>query len=543
MSSSDRGLGGQGGDEERGTLHRRPEDQLPGATNGRLRPARGPWRGSTSGPVDPRGWAPPTACTRHETGVATPIDRAVARAFRKARGLHGSPRLHADLLEDGWKDSEKTVADSVLGQGLVARRSKRRNGLTRQHKTAPKFPDCCVATSPRTVRTPVGGRNDRDPHSCGEVVPGFRDRPLLPASAGCRHVPAPGRRAGVRAIEMAVAARGGRDAIWREEEASHLSHRPLLDLHRERVHDAVPPARHPAVDDRVGSCFDNVPRRRSSPPWSGGPLTPTSSTTPAGPSRRTGLVLRVSQPRPPAQHDRDDEPDQLREHRGPRPGIRVEKPSTNPGEPQTTSRSGSGSKAAQAGHRVLFATATEWVARLQAAHSAGRLTEELARLRRYGLLIVDKVGYILFEQDAANLFFQLVSSRYEHASLILTSNLPSARWGDGFGDQVVAAAMIRPHRPPRRGHHPQRQQPPTQEPESTPCPPPGQRTRHTKLLTFRPSKVLRFRASPTFPYVFLDATYCKARLGGARNGKGSRVVSQGISGGGCGDDGHHVRPA
>jgi len=52
------------------------------------------------------------------------------------------------------------------------------------------------------------------------------------------------------------------------------------------------------------------------------------------------------------------------------------------------------------------------------------------------------VGYIPFEQDAANLFFQLVSSRYEHASLILTSNLPFARWGDVFGDQAVAAAMI-----------------------------------------------------------------------------------------------------
>lgn len=67
---------------------------------------------------------------------------------------------------------------------------------------------------------------------------------------------------------------------------------------------------------------------------------------------------------------------------------------------------------------------------------------QLTRLRRYGLIIVDEVGYIPFEQDAANLFFQLVSSRYEHASLILTSNLPFARWGDVFGDQVVAAAMI-----------------------------------------------------------------------------------------------------
>ena len=73
---------------------------------------------------------------------------------------------------------------------------------------------------------------------------------------------------------------------------------------------------------------------------------------------------------------------------------------------------------------MLFATATEWVTRLTDAHRAGRLPQELTRLRRYGLIIVDEVGYLPFEQDAANLFFQLVSSRYEHASLILTSNLP-----------------------------------------------------------------------------------------------------------------------
>ncbi len=58
------------------------------------------------------------------------------------------------------------------------------------------------------------------------------------------------------------------------------------------------------------------------------------------------------------------------------------------------------------------------------AHRLGRLPAELARLRRYGLIIIDEVGYLPFEQDAANLVFQLVSSRYEHASLILTSNLP-----------------------------------------------------------------------------------------------------------------------
>ena len=101
-----------------------------------------------------------------------------------------------------------------------------------------------------------------------------------------------------------------------------------------------------------------------------------------------------------------------------------------------------GVQACRHGNRVLFATATDWVTRLSDAHRAGKLAAELAKLRRYGLIIIDEVGYLPFEQDAANLFFQLVSSRYEHASLVLTSNLPFSGWGGVFGDQVVAAAMI-----------------------------------------------------------------------------------------------------
>jgi DNA replication protein DnaC len=113
-----------------------------------------------------------------------------------------------------------------------------------------------------------------------------------------------------------------------------------------------------------------------------------------------------------------------------------------PGTGKTHLATALGIAACHAGHRVLFATATDWVTRLQDAHARGRLAGELTRLRRYGLIVIDEVGYLPFEQDAANLFFQLVSSRYEHASLILTSNLPFARWGEVFGDQTVAAAMI-----------------------------------------------------------------------------------------------------
>ena len=113
-----------------------------------------------------------------------------------------------------------------------------------------------------------------------------------------------------------------------------------------------------------------------------------------------------------------------------------------PGTGKTHLATGIAIRACQAGHRVLFATASQWVDRLAAAHHGGTLQAELVRLTRYPLLVVDEVGYIPFEPEAANLFFQLVSSRYERASLIVTSNKPFGRWGEVFGDDVVAAAMI-----------------------------------------------------------------------------------------------------
>ncbi|WP_197466861.1 ATP-binding protein, partial [Tsukamurella pseudospumae] len=75
-------------------------------------------------------------------------------------------------------------------------------------------------------------------------------------------------------------------------------------------------------------------------------------------------------------------------------------------------------------------------------HQAGRLEAELKKIKRYKLIIVDEIGYIPFDPDAANLFFQLVSTRYEQGSIMVTSNLPFGRWGETFSDDIVAAAMI-----------------------------------------------------------------------------------------------------
>src|SRR5881397_358687 len=99
-------------------------------------------------------------------------------------------------------------------------------------------------------------------------------------------------------------------------------------------------------------------------------------------------------------------------------------------------------RACLAGHRVQFATATQWVARLSEAKRQGSLESELRRLSFIPLLVVDEVGYIPFDPEAANLMFSLVSSRYERASMIVTSNKPFSAWGEIFGDDVAATAMI-----------------------------------------------------------------------------------------------------
>jgi DNA replication protein DnaC len=101
-----------------------------------------------------------------------------------------------------------------------------------------------------------------------------------------------------------------------------------------------------------------------------------------------------------------------------------------------------GVQAARRGYRVAFASAQDWVGRLAAAKKAGKLEEELERLRRVPLVIVDEVGYIPFDPDAAALFFALVASRYERASLIVSSNKTFSSWAEIFGDAVAVAALV-----------------------------------------------------------------------------------------------------
>ena len=101
-----------------------------------------------------------------------------------------------------------------------------------------------------------------------------------------------------------------------------------------------------------------------------------------------------------------------------------------------------GREAIVAGYTVLFTGAMPLVASLAKAHADGRLEERLTHFAKPKLLIVDELGYLPLEPDAAHLFFQLVSRRYERGATLITSNRAVGEWGAVFGDAVVATAIL-----------------------------------------------------------------------------------------------------
>jgi DNA replication protein DnaC len=93
-----------------------------------------------------------------------------------------------------------------------------------------------------------------------------------------------------------------------------------------------------------------------------------------------------------------------------------------------------GLKAIEAGYRVLFTTAAHLIATLTKAHAEVYTTPRL--------LIIDEIGYLPIDRVGANLFFQLISRRYERGPMILTSNQSFGAWGEVFGDRIIATAIL-----------------------------------------------------------------------------------------------------
>jgi putative transposase len=193
--------------------------------------------------------ATPTEVRRRE------LDVAVKAAFEASRCTYGSPRIHADLVEAGWTVSVNTVADSMRRQGLQGRKPKRRNGLTRQDKTAPKFPDRLRRDFTASVpNTKWCGDMTEIPTDEGKLylatVLDLFSRKLL----ACPTSQHPDAQLAGDAIKMATAVRGGRTmidgVIFHTDRGSTYTAKDFTKLCcRIGVVQSM---------GRVGSCFDNA---------------------------------------------------------------------------------------------------------------------------------------------------------------------------------------------------------------------------------------------------------------------------------------------
>ena len=94
------------------------------------------------------------------------------------------------------------------------------------------------------------------------------------------------------------------------------------------------------------------------------------------------------------------------------------------------------------GHSVLFTTLSELAQALESASHPGLMRQRLRRYSAPSLLVIDEVGYTKLSPEQAHYFFELVTARYEHGSIILTSNTSFAGWGTLLGDEVLATALL-----------------------------------------------------------------------------------------------------
>jgi DNA replication protein DnaC len=104
--------------------------------------------------------------------------------------------------------------------------------------------------------------------------------------------------------------------------------------------------------------------------------------------------------------------------------------------------SGLGHALIDAGRRVLFVRCSELVQRLQTARRDLRLAQELAKLDRFDLLILDDLSYVRRDQAETSALFELIAERYERKSIAITANTPFSQWGEVFVDAAMTVAAV-----------------------------------------------------------------------------------------------------
>ena len=114
----------------------------------------------------------------------------------------------------------------------------------------------------------------------------------------------------------------------------------------------------------------------------------------------------------------------------------------SPGVGKTHLATAIGIENAKNNHSTYFINCNDLIQALKKAYSQNRLDDKLKTLSKYKLLIIDEVGYLPIDIEASNMLFQLINKRYEKNSTIITTNKPFAKWGELFGDNMIANAIL-----------------------------------------------------------------------------------------------------
>jgi putative transposase len=183
------------------------------------------------------------------------LDKRVRERFEDSGRTYGSPRVHADLIAEGWRVGVNTVADSMRRQGLQGRKPKRRRGLTKQDKSAPVFAD--LLRRDFTAAAP-------NQKWCGDITEIPTDEGKLYLASvldlcgrrllACPMSEHPDAELTSAAIKMAAAVRGGRgvidQVIFHTDRGSTYTANDFTTLCRRLgIRQSM---------GRVGSCFDNA---------------------------------------------------------------------------------------------------------------------------------------------------------------------------------------------------------------------------------------------------------------------------------------------
>lgn len=114
----------------------------------------------------------------------------------------------------------------------------------------------------------------------------------------------------------------------------------------------------------------------------------------------------------------------------------------SPGVGKTHLATAIGIENAKSNHSTYFINCNDLIQSLKRAFLHNRLDDKLKTLAKYKLLIIDEVGYLPIDLESANILFQLINKRYEKNSTIITTNKPFSKWGELFGDNMIANAIL-----------------------------------------------------------------------------------------------------